>query len=100
MKTEASTRLAAALVIFFLYSFTDQARTLYPTRWLLWVALVPIAWWLIRMVRLGHLGRQDYDPIVFALSDKRGLGLIMLVLALMFYAAGLWQEWFAALFGG
>ena len=92
--------IAAALVIFFLYSFTDQARTLYPTRWLLWVALVPIAWWLIRMVRLGYLGRQDYDPIVFALSDKRGLGLIMLVLALMFYAAGLWQEWFAALFGG
>ncbi len=89
--------IAGALVIFFLYSFSEQAVALYPTRWLLWVALVPLAWWLIRMVRLGYQGKQDYDPIVFAMSDKRGLGIIMLTLSLMFYAAGLWQQWFALL---
>lgn len=84
----------AALVIFFLYSFSDQAQSLYPTRWLLWVAMVPIALWLLRMVRLGWHGEQDYDPIVFAMRDKRGLGLLMIALSIMFYAAGLWQEWF------
>jgi hypothetical protein len=46
------------------------------------------------MVRLGWEGRQDYDPIVFAMRDLRGLGLIMLMLSLMFYAAGLARQWF------
>jgi len=84
----------AALLIFFAYSFTEQAKSLYPTQWMLWLALVPIAAWLIRMVRLGYFGRQDYDPIVFAMRDKRGLGLLMLTVSIMFYAAGLWQQWF------
>lgn len=83
-----------ALLIFFAYSFTEQARSLYPTQWLLWAALLPIAAWLIRMVRLGYFGKQDYDPIVFAMRDKRGLGLLMITLSMMFYAAGLWQQWF------
>lgn len=84
----------AALLIFFLYSFSDQAVLLYPTQWLLWLALVPMALWLIRMVLLGYQGKQDYDPIVFAMRDKLGLGLLMITLSLMFYAAGLWQQWF------
>jgi len=83
-----------ALLIFFAYSFTQQAQLLYPTQWMLWAALVPIAAWLIRMVRLGYFGKQDYDPIVFAMRDKRGLGLLMITLSMMFYGAGLWQEWF------
>jgi len=83
-----------ALLIFFLYSFSEQALALYPSQWLLWVAMIPIAGWLFRMVRLGYNGKQDYDPIVFALKDKRGVGLLLLTLSLMFYAAGLWQKWF------
>ena len=83
-----------ALVIFLLYSFSEQAQALYPTRWLLWVALIPIAAWLIRMVKLGWEGRQDYDPIVFALRDRMGMGILLITLSLMFYAAGLWAEWF------
>ncbi len=86
-----------ALVIFFLYSFSDQALLLYPDQWIMWVALVPIAWWMLRMVRLGWYGKQDYDPIVFALKDKRGIGLLLITLSLMFYAAGLWTEWFEVL---
>ena len=85
--------VAGALVIFFLYSFSEQATLLYPTRWLLWVGLLPLAWWLIRMLRLGYLGKQDYDPIVFAMTDKRGIGILMILLSLMFYSAGLWQQW-------
>ena len=84
----------AAVLIFFFYTFSEQARTLYPARWLLWLAMIPITAWLIRMVRLGYFGKQDYDPIVFAMRDKRGIGLLLITLSLMFYAAGLWQEWF------
>jgi 4-hydroxybenzoate polyprenyltransferase len=86
--------MVGALLILFLYSFSAQAQDLYPTRWLLWVALIPTAMWMYRMVRLGWHGKQDYDPIVFALKDKRGVGLLLITLSLMFYAAGLWQEWF------
>ena len=83
-----------ALLIFFLYSVSDQGRMLYPESWLMWVAMVPMGWWLIRMVTLGWFGKQDYDPIVFALKDKFGLGILMMTLSLMFWAAGLWAKWF------
>jgi 4-hydroxybenzoate polyprenyltransferase len=81
-----------ALLVFFLYSFTEQARTLYPTQWMLWIALLPIAGWLWRMISLGYKGKQDYDPIVFAMRDRHGLSLIIFTLTIMFYAAGLFQE--------
>ncbi|MBZ4021234.1 prenyltransferase [Rhodobacter sp. TJ_12] len=83
-----------ALLIFFLYSISDQGQMLYPDTWLMWVAMLPMGWWLIRMVALGWFGKQDYDPIVFALKDKFGLGILMITLSLMFWAAGLWAEWF------
>ncbi len=85
-----------ALLIFFLYSVSDQGRVLYPDTWLMWLALLPMGWWLIRMVALGWFGKQDYDPIVFALRDKFGLGILMMTLSLMFWAAGLWAKWFGA----
>ncbi|SOB93282.1 4-hydroxybenzoate polyprenyltransferase [Rhodobacter sp. JA431] len=85
-----------ALLIFFLYSISDQGQMLYPDTWLMWVAMLPMGWWLIRMVALGWFGKQDYDPIVFALKDKFGLGILMMTLSLMFWAAGLWAEWFGA----
>ena len=83
-----------ALLIFFLYSVSDQGRALYPDTWLMWLAMIPMAFWLIRMVVLGYIGKQDYDPIVFALRDKLGLGILMITLSLMFWAAGLWAQWF------
>lgn len=86
--------VCGALVIFFLYSVSDQGRALYPDTWLMWLALIPMAWWLVRMVVLGWFGQQDYDPIVFAMKDKLGLGILMITLSLMFWAAGLWADWF------
>lgn len=83
-----------ALVIFFLYSVSEQGAALYPTTWILWLAMIPMALWLIRMVMLGWYGKQDYDPIVFAMRDKFGIGLLMITLSLMFWAAGLWSQWF------
>lgn len=86
----------AALMNFFLYSFSDQATRLYESRWLLWLALVPIGMWLWRMIRLGYTGQQDYDPVVFAMKDTRGIALMLITLTILFAAAGLWQQWFAA----
>jgi len=83
-----------ALLIFFIYTLSDQARALYPDRWLLWAAMPFLAHWLIRMVRLGWQGKMDYDPIVFAMRDKVGLGVMLFTLSLMFWAAKLWQQWF------
>ncbi len=87
---------AGALVIFFLYSVSDQGLALYPTTWILWAAMLPMALWLVRMVMLGWFGKQDYDPIVFAMRDKFGIGILMITLSLMFWAAGLWSQWFGA----
>lgn len=83
-----------ALLVFFLYSLSDQGRALYPTTWLLWLAMLPMALWLVRMLLLGWQGRQDYDPIVFAMKDKMGIGILMITLSVMFWAAGLWASWF------
>ncbi|MCB2111423.1 MAG: UbiA family prenyltransferase [Defluviimonas sp.] len=87
---------AGALIIFLLYSVSDQGRELYPTTWILWVAMMPMALWLVRMVMLGWFGKQDYDPIVFAMRDKFGIGILMITLSLMFWAAGLWARWFGS----
>jgi 4-hydroxybenzoate polyprenyltransferase len=91
--------VAGALISFFLYSFTDQAVSLYPTQWLVWATLIPITWWLVRMLRLGYYGKQDHDPIVFAMKDKRGLGILMIAIAMLFQAAGLWEQWVTAAIG-
>lgn len=83
-----------ALLVFFMYSFTEQAVDLYKSQWLLWVALLPIAAWLWRMVSLGYRGKQDYDPIVFALRDKHGLSLILFTVTIMVYAASPFHQAF------
>lgn len=85
--------MAASLLIFFLYTLSPHARELYPDRIFLWLAMLPLAGWLFRMVRLGFYGKQDYDPIIFAMRDKRGLGLILITLSLMMYGAGLLGPW-------
>ncbi|MGB3146335.1 MAG: UbiA family prenyltransferase [Paracoccaceae bacterium] len=85
---------AGALLIFFLYSVSAQGKELYPSTWILWLAMPLMALWLIRMMMLGWYGKQDFDPIVFALRDKFGIGILMFILSLMFWAAGLWSKWF------
>lgn len=86
--------VAGAVLSFLAYGFSPQAIALYPDRLFLWAAAVPMLLWLMRMVRLGYEGRQDYDPILFAMRDKRGIGLLLMCLAAMFFASGLWQAVF------
>ncbi|MFT6695863.1 MAG: hypothetical protein ACJAXU_001363, partial [Paracoccaceae bacterium] len=77
-----------SLLVFFLYSFTNAATALYANIWILWLTLIPIGGWLLRMIVLGWQGKQDYDPIVFAMRDKYGLAIIAVILAFLFTASG------------
>jgi 4-hydroxybenzoate polyprenyltransferase len=77
-----------SLVIFLLYTFSATAAALYEDVWLLRLAILPLALWQIRMVLLGWQGKQDYDPIVFAMRDKTGILIILVTVLIMFYASG------------
>lgn len=76
-----------AMVAFFFYGFSPAATALYVRPWQLWLAMLPIGGWLVRMIVLGWQGKQDYDPIVFAMRDRYGIALIALALTIMFTAA-------------
>lgn len=76
----------SAVAIFMAYTFSPSANELYTKLWELRLATVPIAIWLIRMIRLGWQGKQDYDPIIFASRDKWGIALVLIGLALLLNA--------------
>ncbi|GGA14214.1 UbiA family prenyltransferase [Neptunicoccus cionae] len=77
-----------SLLVFLMYTFSGTAATLYQDIWMLRLAIIPLALWQIRMVLLGWQGKQDYDPIVFAMRDKSGVAIIAVTVLIMFYAAG------------
>lgn len=75
-----------ALTVFVAYSLSRTAAMLYDHIWMLWAVAVLLGLWLTRMVRTGWTGEQDYDPIIYAITDRTGLALaigsaILLVLA-------------------
>jgi 4-hydroxybenzoate polyprenyltransferase len=80
--------VAFSLLTFLVYSFSPTAKALYTDIWLLRLGVIPLAFWQIRMVLLGWQGKQDYDPIVFAMTDKTGLAVIGVMVMILFYAAG------------
>ncbi len=84
----ATTAAIAAMIVFLVYTFGETAQRLYENKWELRLTAVPVGLWLYRMIKTGMSGSQDYDPIVFALRDWKGLALIAATLALMFHAAG------------
>jgi hypothetical protein len=53
------------------------------------LAIFPVGFWLVRMILLGWQGRQDYDPLVFAMRDSTGIAIIMITITILFYAAGI-----------
>lgn len=80
--------VAFSLLTFIVYTFSSTAAALYDDLWLLRLAIIPLAFWQVRMVLLGWQGEQDYDPIVFAMKDKTGLMVIAVTILILFYAAG------------
>ncbi|WP_165978901.1 UbiA family prenyltransferase [Antarcticimicrobium luteum] len=81
----AGVGLSAAL--FLIYAFSGHSAGLYQSQSILAVAVLPLALWLFRVVRLSELGRENYDPIQFVTHDRTGLliaalGVGMVILAL------------------
>ncbi|MXU65342.1 UbiA family prenyltransferase [Oceanomicrobium pacificus] len=66
----------AALIVLGFYIHSGQAQALYTRHWVLWLAVPFVALWFERMIRTGRQGLQQYDPIVFALRDPKGVALI------------------------
>lgn len=84
----SATASVAAVIVFLVYTFGETAGQLYNNPWELRLTAVPVSLWLWRMIQTGWNGSQDYDPIVFALRDWRGMALILATIVLMFHAAG------------
>lgn len=78
---------AVSLAVFYGYTFSDSARLLYHNLAVLRLAGIPFAIWQGRMIYLGWHGQQDYDPLVFAMKDIRGIALVLITLAMILYAS-------------
>lgn len=77
---------AAAAALYFAYTFSSEAFALYREPTPLRLATLPVAAWLVRMIRLGHDGREDYDPTAFVLHDRPGLVIALAGIALVLLA--------------
>lgn len=75
--------IVASVAVFLGYSFTRHAATLYSSPWLLRLATIPIAVWLVRMVTLSRQGREDFDPMIFVAHDRIGLKIAAVGVALV-----------------
>jgi len=83
----AGVGIAASAGLFLAYAFSAHSAARYDAQWLFALAVLPIALWLTRVVRLSELGRENYDPITFVTHDRTGLliaalgaGLVLLAL--------------------
>ncbi len=83
--------VAATIVssaVFMAYTLGQSAAMLYDNLAMLRAAVLPFGLWQARMVYLGWHGKQDYDPLVFAMKDIKGILLMAVTLAMVLKAAG------------
>ena len=78
-----------ANIIFLAYTYSETAYTLYAGIWELRWVVIPLTAWLYRMIWTGWAGKQNYDPIVFAMRDRIGLSLAIVVVLGLYNAAAL-----------
>jgi 4-hydroxybenzoate polyprenyltransferase len=88
LRNVAITAAVGAIVVYLIYTYSAVAGGLYHSLLEIRLAAIPLAIWLGRMITLGWRGQMDYDPIVFALRDPIGLGLIGVGAAMLVQAAG------------
>lgn len=76
----------AAVAIFLGYTFSLPAQALYTNLTVLRLATIPVVIWMLRMIWLSELGKEDYDPIVFVSHDRFGLAIIAACFAMVLIA--------------
>ena len=76
------------MLVLALYISSDDVQALYASPELLWLIVPMLLYWLLRMVMKAHRGLMTDDPIVFAVTDRASL-LVILICALIALAATL-----------
>jgi len=69
----AAAGIALSAALFLVYAFSGHSAALYDSPLLLAGAVLPLAAWLFRIVRLSEQGREHYDPVQFVTHDRTGL---------------------------
>lgn len=82
-------RVAAvvSVILFVIYTFSPTAIALYAGIWELRWCAIPVSAWLYRMIDTAGDGRQDYDPIIFAVRDRISLLLLAVTILGLYNAA-------------
>ncbi|MEM9714909.1 MAG: UbiA family prenyltransferase [Pseudomonadota bacterium] len=75
------------VAVFAAYAVSPAAIDLYAERIWLFAAAIPLAIWMIRMVSTAASGKQDFDPISFAIKDKISLACVASAFLLVVMAA-------------
>lgn len=78
---------AFAVTLFLIYTFSPAATTLYAGIWELRWCAIPVSAWLYRMITTASDGRQDYDPITFAVRDRVSVLLLLATVLGLYNAA-------------
>ena len=76
----------SAVGVYLAYSFSPQAQVLYSNLIALRLAVIPVVLWMLRMIWLSELGKEDYDPIVFVFHDKFGFAIVATGFAMVLFA--------------
>jgi 4-hydroxybenzoate polyprenyltransferase len=76
-----------AVLVLALYVNGEQMKTLYHTRWPLWLICPVLMYWVSRIWIKAKRGELLEDPVVFALKDRVSIGVILVILTLVVIAA-------------
>ena len=89
IRSVAVTSGQAAVLVLALYITSDDVRQLYAYPALLWLICPLLLYWVLRMVMKTHRGLMTDDPILFAVTDKISL-VVILSSILIGLAAAVW----------
>jgi hypothetical protein len=70
-----------SVLVLALYVSGDAAHRLYSHHFLLWAECVLLLYWISYIWLIAHRARMHDDPLVFALSDRVSVTLIVLMSA-------------------
>lgn len=77
---------ALGVVVLAFYIDSTKSAQLYSSPHLLWLLTPLLAFWLARVWRIARAGRMHDDPVVFALTDRISLGVLVAFAVVVFLA--------------